>query len=158
MLPTEWKLHAIISVFKIGDDLLLKTTILAVSLLSNISKALKRLTYIKICILDYYSRSISYCEFGFCKNISFTTTTPLYFNDLCSSKNKLTVLQIALSPDVKIEIKNVNAKNVYLWTTCAMKYKTCDERVRVMNLSKTSLLQDSSCQCTLLLWYELSDN
>ena len=103
MLPTEWKLHAIISVFKSGDKSIVKNYH-PVSLLSNISKALKRLIYIKICILDYYSRSISHCQFGFCKIIYSTTTTLLYFNDLCFSEKKLTVFQIALSPDVKIGI------------------------------------------------------
>ena len=88
-------------------SLLLNTTTLAVSLLSNISKALKRLIYIKTCILDYYSISISHCQFGFCKKspLQHLHLYNYYFNDLCSSKNKLTVLQIALFPDVKIGIK-----------------------------------------------------
>ena len=87
VVPTEWKLHAITPVFKLGDKSNVKNY-RPISLLCNISKALERLVYNKV--LDYYSSSISHYsyQFGFCKNKSTLQQLLLYFNDLCSSKKQ----------------------------------------------------------------------
>ena len=67
-LPSEWKRHKIIPVFKAGDKSCVDNY-WPISLLSNISTVL-----------------ISHRQFGFCKNKSRLQQLLLYFNDLCSSK------------------------------------------------------------------------
>ena len=82
-VPSQWKHHTIIPVFKAGDKSSVNNY-RPISLLSNISKVLERIVYNKI--MEVYSDLISHRQFGFCRNKSTLQQLLLYFNDLCSSK------------------------------------------------------------------------
>ena len=68
-LPSEWREHLIIPVFKSGDMSLVKNY-RPISLLCTTSKLLEKLIYDKV--IDYVSSSISPCQFGFCPKHSST--------------------------------------------------------------------------------------
>ena len=85
VVPSDWKCHNVIPIFKSGDKSTVKNY-RPISLLCYVSKVLERLVYNKI--LDFYSDSISCHQFGFCKNKSSLQQLLLYFDDLCSSRNQ----------------------------------------------------------------------
>ena len=85
VVPSDWKRHNIIPVFKSGDKSTVKNY-RPISLLCNVSKVLERLLYNRI--LDFYSDSISYHQFGFCKNKSALQQLLLYFDDLCTDRKQ----------------------------------------------------------------------
>ena len=66
-LPTSWKIHKIIPVFKAGDPNSVRNY-RPISLLSNTSKVFERLIYNKT--ITHISKSISPFQFGFTKNCS----------------------------------------------------------------------------------------
>jgi len=84
-VPSEWKHHKIIPVFKTRDKSCVNNY-RPISLLSTTSKILERLVCNKV--MEVYSDSISLNQFGFCKNKSTLHQLLLYFNDLCSSKGQ----------------------------------------------------------------------
>jgi len=85
VVPSDWKRHNIIPVFKSSDKSAVKNYH-PISLLSNVSKVLEWLLYNKI--LDFYSDSISCYQYGFCKNKSTLQQLLLYFDDLCSDRRQ----------------------------------------------------------------------
>ena len=63
-IPSSWKIHKIVPIFKAGDKTSVKNYI-PVSLLSSISKVLERLVFNKI--VNHLVTQISPCQFGFIK-------------------------------------------------------------------------------------------
>ena len=64
VIPTEWKIHRIIPIFKSGDRSLI-SNYRPISLLCNISKVLERIIFNKI--INHISVSISLISLAFCK-------------------------------------------------------------------------------------------
>jgi len=64
LIPTGWKVHKIVPIFKAGDPSSVKNYHL-ISLLSNISKVLERLV-----IISHVNTSINPLQFGFTKKSS----------------------------------------------------------------------------------------
>ena len=85
VIPSDWKCHNIIPVYKSRDKSSVKNY-RPISLLCNVSKVLERLVHNKL--LDFYSDSISRHQFGFCKNKSTLQQLLLCFDDLCSDKKQ----------------------------------------------------------------------
>ena len=67
ILPTSWKIHKIVPVFKAGDPNSVRNYC-PISLLSNTSKVFEQLIYNKT--ITHISKSISPFQFGFTKNCS----------------------------------------------------------------------------------------
>ena len=86
VIPSEWKYHTIIPIFKANDKSNVKNY-RPISLLSNISKVLERIVYNRT--LQITSSFITHTQFGFCKSKSTLQQLLLYFNDLCSSKHPI---------------------------------------------------------------------
>jgi len=74
-LPTDWKIHKIVPIFKSGDPSLVKNY-RPISLLSNTSKVLERIIHTKI--IDHISCQINSAQFGLMKNC-FTAQQLLLF-------------------------------------------------------------------------------
>ena len=90
-IPTEWKLHKIISVFKCGD----KTSVNnnhPISLLCVTFKVLERLIYNKI--IMSVSKSITKHQFGFQSNSSTLQQLLICFNQLITSKEEIDTIYI----------------------------------------------------------------
>jgi len=83
VIPSEWKYHTIIPIFKADDKSNVKNY-RPISLLSNISKVLERIVYNRT--LQITTNFITHTQFGFCKSKSTLQQLLLYFNDLCSTK------------------------------------------------------------------------
>jgi len=66
-LPSSWKLHKVIPIFKSGDQCSVRNY-RPISLLSNTSKVLERLIYNKI--IAHVSKSITPSQFSFSRNCS----------------------------------------------------------------------------------------
>jgi len=72
IIPTEWKMHKIIQIYKSSD----KTSVnnyRPISLLCNVSKVLEDLIYAKM--IGSLSKCITPCQLGFQKNSSINPTT-----------------------------------------------------------------------------------
>ena len=75
-MPTEWKIHKVIPIFKSGDPTLAKNY-RPISLLSNTSKILERIIYNKM--VDHVSATITSAQFGFMVNHSTTQQLLLFY-------------------------------------------------------------------------------
>ena len=82
-LPTEWKIHGIIPIFKSGD----KGSVAnyrPISLLSCTSKVLERLVYDRLA--DYLRKFFSPAQFGFCMNHSAQQQLLLFYHKIFDSR------------------------------------------------------------------------
>ena len=68
-LPTDWKIHKIIPIFKSGNPTLVKNY-QPISLFSNTSNVLERMIYDKL--IDHISCQINPAQFGFMQSRSTT--------------------------------------------------------------------------------------
>ena len=90
-LPSEWKTHKIIPVFKSGD----KTSVAnyqPISLLCVISKVLERLVYDKV--INTIAPSITPHQFGFQSNASTQQQLLIYFHQLITSREEIDTIYI----------------------------------------------------------------
>ena len=76
-LPSEWRVHLIVPVFKSGDRSSVRNY-RPISLLCTVSKLLEKLIYDKI--ISFVSTSISTCQFGFRPNHSATQQLLAFFS------------------------------------------------------------------------------
>ena len=86
IIPTEWKMHKIIPIFKSND----KTSVnnyRPISLLCNVSKVLEDLIYAKV--IGSVSKCITPCQFGFQRNASTLQQLLLYYHQLITSKDEV---------------------------------------------------------------------
>ena len=81
-LPSEWREHMIVPIFKSGDASLVKNY-RPISLLCTTSKILEKLIYDKV--ISYISSSISSCQFGFRPRHSTTQQLLLFLNKIHDS-------------------------------------------------------------------------
>ena len=78
-IPTEWREHLIIPVYKSGDASLIKNY-RPISLLCTTSKILEKLIYDKV--ISFVSSTISSCQFGFRPKHSSTQQLILFLNKI----------------------------------------------------------------------------
>jgi len=90
-LPSEWKLHKIISVFKSRDCTQVKNY-RPISLLSNVSKVLERIIYNKI--IDHIAPQINPVQFGFLRNRSTTQQLLSFLSNVFNDCNQLDVIYL----------------------------------------------------------------
>ena len=81
-IPSEWKTHCIIPIFKSGDRSSIKNY-RPISLLCCISKVLERLIYDRI--MEFVSESLSLSHFGFLRNHSCLQQLLIFVNDIHAS-------------------------------------------------------------------------
>ena len=93
-LPSEWKVHKVIPVFKSGDHSLI-TNYRPISLLSNISKVLERLIYDKI--IDHVTPYIKPIQFGFMSNRSTIQQMLIFLHDIFCSKYQTDTIYLDIS-------------------------------------------------------------
>ena len=93
-LPSEWKVHKVIPVFKSGDRSLI-TNYRPISLLSNISKVLERLIYNKI--IDHVTPYIKPIQFGFMSKRSTIQQLLIFLRDIFCSKYQTDTIYLDIS-------------------------------------------------------------
>ena len=93
-LPTDWKIHKIIPIFKSCDSTLVKNY-RPISLLSNTSKVLKRIIYDKI--IDHISWQINPAQFGFMKNHSTAQQLLLFQSNAFASRHQLDTVYLDIT-------------------------------------------------------------
>ena len=93
-LPTDWKIHKIIPIFKSGDPTLVKNY-RPISLLSNTSKVLERIIYDKI--IDHISCQIKPAQFGFMQNCSTTQQLLLFLSNAFTTRHQLDTVYLDIS-------------------------------------------------------------
>jgi len=90
-IPSKWKMHKIIAVYKSGDKSSVKNYH-PILLLCIISKVLDRLIYDKI--TNKVSRCITQYQFGFQTNGLTLHQLLIYFNQLITSKDEIDTIYI----------------------------------------------------------------
>ena len=83
VIPTEWKAHKIIPIYKTGDKTSVKNY-RPISLLCNFSKVLEDLIHVKM--IGTVAKCITPCQFGFQSNSSTLQQLLLYHHQLITSK------------------------------------------------------------------------
>jgi len=93
-LPSSWKIHKVIPVFKIGDPAS-ATNYCPISLLSNTSKVLERLIYNKI--INRISKFITSLQFGFTKNCSTLQQMLIFLDYIINSPSQTDMIYFDIS-------------------------------------------------------------
>ena len=93
-LPSSWKIHKVVPVFKAGDPTS-ATNYRPISLLSNTSKVLERLIYNKI--IDHVSKFITPFQFGFTKNCSTLQQMLIFLDYIINSSSQTDVVYFDIS-------------------------------------------------------------
>ena len=93
ILPTDWRIHSIVPIFKSGDKSL-ANNYRPISLLCNISKVMERLVYNKI--ISHISSHISPHQFGFLNNRSTLQQLLILFNHIVNEKDQTDVIYLDL--------------------------------------------------------------
>ena len=93
-LPSDWKVHKVIPVFKSGDPGLI-TIYHPISLLSNTSKVLKCLIYDKI--IHHVIPYIKPIQFGFMSKMSSTQQLLIFLHDIFCSKYQTDTVYLDIS-------------------------------------------------------------
>jgi len=91
IIPTEWKTHMIVPVFKANEKTSVKNY-RPISLLCNVSKVLEGLIYDKV--FNAVSKHISPCQFGFQRNTSSLQQLILFFHELVTSTDEVDVIYV----------------------------------------------------------------
>ena len=82
IIPTEWKIHKIVPIYKSGDKMSV-INYRPISLLCNVSKVLEGLIYDRV--ISTMAGSIIPCQFGFQRNTSTQQQLLIYFHQLVTS-------------------------------------------------------------------------
>ena len=93
-LPTSWKIHKIVPVFKAGDPNSVRNYRL-ISLLSNTSKVFERLIYNKT--ITHISKSINPFQFGFTKNCSTLQQLLIFIDQIVNSPLQTDIIYLDIS-------------------------------------------------------------
>ena len=93
-LPSSWKIHKVIPIFKAGDHCSVRNY-RPISLLSNTSKVLERLIYNKI--ITHISKYISCSQFGFTKNCSTLQQMLIFLDYIINSPSQTDVVYFDIS-------------------------------------------------------------
>ena len=93
-LPTCWKIHKIVPIFKVGNSNCVKNYC-SISLLSIVSKVLERLIFNKI--ISHISKSISPSQFGFTKNCSTLQQMLIFTDQFINSPLQTDVIYLDIS-------------------------------------------------------------
>ena len=93
-IPSSWKTHKIVPIFKSGDASLVRNY-RPISLLSNTSKILERLIFNKV--IDHLAPLISHHQFGFMKGKSTAQQLLIFLHHLFSSSCQTDVIYLDLS-------------------------------------------------------------
>ena len=129
-IPSQWKLHKIISIFKSGNKTSVKNY-RPISLLCITSKVLERLIYNKIITL--VSKSITKYQFGFQSNSSTLQQLLLYFDQLITSKEEIDAIYIDFRKafdsvphnNLLMKLWNIGITgNLWNWFDCYLKNRT----------------------------------
>ena len=94
IVPTGWKVHKIVPVFKAGDPSSVKNY-RPISLLSNISKVLERLVFNKI--ISHVNTSISPLQFGFTEESSTLQQMLLFIDSIVNHPSQTDVIYLDIS-------------------------------------------------------------
>lgn len=94
IVPTGWKVHKIVPVFKAGDPSSVKNY-RPISLLSNISKVLERLVFNKV--ISHVNTSISPLQFGFTKKSSTLQQMLLFIDSIVNHPSQTDVIYLDIS-------------------------------------------------------------
>jgi len=92
-IPSMWKVHKIVPIFKAGDSNTV-SNYRPISLLSNVSKVLERLIYNKI--INFVSKTISPVQFGFTKQCSTLQQMLIFLNFIINSASQTDVIYFDL--------------------------------------------------------------
>ena len=93
-VPSKWKIHKIVPVFKAGDLSSVKNY-RPISLLSNTSKLLERLVFNKI--IDHVSKLINPFQFGFTRNCSTLQQMLIFIDQILNSSSQTDVIYFDIS-------------------------------------------------------------
>ena len=91
-MPTEWKMHKIVAVYKSGDKTSVKNYRPISLLICVTSKVLERLIYDKI--INSVSNCITQYQFGFQRNASTQQQLLIYINQLITSNEEIDTIYI----------------------------------------------------------------
>ena len=94
IVPTGWKVHKIVPVFKADDPSSVKNY-RPISLLSNISKVLEHLVFNKI--ISHVNTSISPLQFGFTENSSTLQQMLLFIDSIVNHPSQTDVIYLDIS-------------------------------------------------------------
>ena len=94
IIPSGWKVHKIVPVFKAGDPSSFRNY-RPISLLSNISKVLERLVYNKI--ISHVNTSISPLQFGFTEKSSTLQQMLLFIDSIVNHPSQTDVIYLDIS-------------------------------------------------------------
>ena len=94
LIPTRWKVHKIVPVFKAGDPSSVKNYC-PISLLSNISKVLERLIFNKI--ISHVNTSINPLQFGFTEKSSTLQQMLLFTDSIFNHPSQTGVIYLDIS-------------------------------------------------------------
>ena len=94
IVPSSWKIHKVVPIFKAGDPNSIKNY-RPISLLSNTSKVLERLIFNKI--IGHVTKSISPFQFGFTKNCSTLQQMLIFINQIIISPSQTDVIYFDVS-------------------------------------------------------------
>ena len=87
VIPTEWKIHRIIPIFKSGNRSLI-SNYRPISLLCNVSKVLEQIIFNNTIAINHITVSISPNQFGFLQGRSTTQQLILFLIDIHNSMSK----------------------------------------------------------------------
>ena len=90
-IPSSWKIHKIVPIFKAGDKTSVKNY-RPISLLSSTSKVLERLVYNKI--VNHLVTQINPCQFGFIKGASTLQQLLTFFDFLTNSPTQIDTIYL----------------------------------------------------------------
>ena len=94
IVPSSWKIHKVVPIFKAGDANSVKNY-RPISLLSNTSKVLERLIFNKI--IGHVTKSISPLQFGFTKNCSTLQQMLIFINQIINTPSQTDVIYFDIS-------------------------------------------------------------
>ena len=99
LVPSSWKIHKIVSIFKAGDVNSVRNY-RPISLLSNTSKVLERLIFNKM--IDHVIKSINPLQFVFTKNCSTLQQMLIFINQVINTPSQTDVIYFDISKAIDI--------------------------------------------------------
>ena len=112
IVPSSWKIHKVVPIFKAGDPNSIKNY-RPISLLSNTSKVLERLIFNKI--IGHVTKSISPFQFGFTKNCSTLQQMLIFINQIINSPSQTDVIYFDVSKAFDTVSHSILLKKLWLF-------------------------------------------
>ena len=142
-MPSKWKIHKIIPVFKSGDPTSVKNY-RPISLLSNTSKVLEQLIFNKI--IGHISRHINPLQFGFTKHCSTLQQMLIFTNEIINTSSQTDVIYFDISKAFDTVSHSILLCKLWsfgvtgvLWTWFKNYLTDCNQTVCINNCLSSSL-------------------